>query len=115
MGGTAGSILTTWVTSTTVYWLKLDTATRSWRGFPWASRNRVVPSRRIPGPNTNGTVVQRLLCSDAQPGQRSHCPMNVGTTMSPAAKPSTCSPTLSTTLHEAQPYESHRVDPHGME
>lgn len=110
LGGTAGSILTAWVTSTTVYSLKLDTETRSCRGFPWASQNRVVPSRRIPGPKMNGTVVQRLLCSDAQPRQVSHCPMNVGTTASPAAMPSTYSPTLSTTLHEVQP-NSRRVDP----
>lgn len=101
MGGTAGSTLTTWLTSTTVYWLKLETARKLCSGAPWASLNRVVPSRRIPGPMENGTEEHMLFASDAQLGQVSHCPKNVGTTVSPTANSSTCSPILSTTLKMA--------------
>ncbi|WVZ55769.1 hypothetical protein U9M48_006391 [Paspalum notatum var. saurae] len=113
LGGTAGSILTTWFMSTTVYSLKLDTARRSCSGFPCASQNRVVPSRRIPGPMMNGTEAHMLFCcsDDVQLPQLSHCPRNVGTTESPAAKPSTSFPTLSTTLHahKAQSIRCHEL------
>jgi hypothetical protein len=40
-----------------------------------------------------------LLRADLQSTHSLHCPRNVGTTASPAANSSTCSPTLSTTLH----------------
>jgi hypothetical protein len=46
----------------------------------------------------NGTAVHWFVHSAAQLAHESHCPMNVGTTVSPAANPSTFSPTLSTTL-----------------
>ena len=98
-GGMAGLTLTTWFTSTTVYSVKLDTPRKWWSGRPWPSLNRVVPSRGIPGRTANGYLEHMLLRADLQSTHSLHCSRNVGTTASPAANSSTCSPTLSTTLH----------------
>ncbi|THU60896.1 hypothetical protein C4D60_Mb07t17560 [Musa balbisiana] len=101
-GGMAAATLTTRVTSTTVYSLKLETLRKCCTGAPEASVNREVPSRGItPSWSPSGTPEHTLLRTDRQSTQSPQCARKHDSTMSPTLTSSTCSPTLSTTLNRA--------------
>jgi len=98
LGGIAGSILVSWVMSTTVYSVKLETNMKWSMISPFKFLNLDVPSLGIPGENSKGNFEQRLLLLDLQSIHSPHSDKKTGTTTSPFLTSVTPSPTLSTTL-----------------
>jgi len=102
LGGTGASILISWVMSTTVYSLKLETNMKCCMISPFKVLNLDVPSLGIPVEKSKGKFEQRLLVLDLQSIHSPHSDKKVGITKSPFVNSVTSSPTLSTTLDQAK-------------
>lgn len=98
LGGTAGSIFTTWAMSTTVYSLKLDTYMKWYNVSPLRSVNLLVLSLCVQGETSKGSLEHRLLLVDLQSTHSPQSGIKIGMTVSPSVTPSTSSPMLSTIL-----------------
>lgn len=97
--GRSGVIFTTLATSITVYSEKLETYTKWCRTSPFKSLNLLVLSLGMTWINLLSHSEQLLLFFDLQSLHSPQFDKNTGTTLSPSFTSSTCSPTLSTTLH----------------
>ena len=103
--------MTAWVTSTTVYSVKLETHKKWCNTSPFISLNLLVPSLGMSGESLFPNTEQLLLFSDSQSLHSPQFGRNTGNTISPSTNSSTCSPTLSTTLTNENPklYNTYKL------
>ena len=97
--GKWGLILTRCVTSTTVYWVKLETPKKWCTISPFMSLNLLLWSLGMSTLTFFLNTEQLLPFLDLQSLHSSQFGINTGTTISPSFTSSTCSPTLSTFLN----------------